>query len=63
MMTQRSTQAERIPEYCYRLCKKCGLEWNVSGKYKKIRQYICPKCEYKERKKNNEHQKVADKVS
>jgi hypothetical protein len=35
---------------CYRICRTCRLEWNVSGKYKKIRQYVCPKCEYKERK-------------
>ena len=54
MMIQRYTQAKSThkPGYCYRLCKKCGLDWNVSGKYKTIRQYICPICEYKERKKN-----------
>ena len=53
MMTQKYTQAKSThkPGYCYRLCEKCDDEWNVSGKYKTIRQYICPICEYKERKK------------
>ena len=30
----------------YRVCHKCKEVWNVSGKVKGDRQYICPICEY-----------------
>ena len=30
--------------YKYRICRKCGKEWNVSVKNKSGKHYICPKC-------------------
>ena len=34
----------------FRICKRCGLRWNVSRLSDSKRAYICPKCERKCRK-------------
>ena len=34
-----------IPGYKYRICKKCGKEWNVSKYDEHGKAYYCPKCE------------------
>lgn len=33
-------------KYNYRICDKCGKEWNVSKKYPTSQGYICPDCRY-----------------
>lgn len=35
----------------YRVCRKCGREWNVSRLDPGEKNYICPTCEFKERLK------------
>lgn len=42
----------RTPGYKYRLCCKCGLEWNVARNQNE-RKYICPYCDGKKEDKNN----------
>lgn len=39
--------------YSYRICSKCGKEWNVSVKNKDIK-YICPVCRQKNKHKSVE---------
>lgn len=36
----------------YRICRKCGKEWNVSRKDPGDKTYICHTCEYKQRLQN-----------
>ena len=33
----------------YRICRKCGLSWNVSSVDPGDKVYICPKCDKKSR--------------
>jgi len=43
---------DRRPGHVYRLCRKCGLEWNVPATKKYGKKYTCPVCAGKERRKN-----------
>lgn len=36
--------------YSYRICSKCGKEWNVSIEYRK-KSYICPVCRNKNKRR------------
>ena len=36
--------------YNYRICSKCGEEWNVSIEYRK-KSYICPPCRNKNKRR------------
>lgn len=53
----RSLKAYRIspahiPGHKYRICRDCGLDWNVSKYDESGRVYYCPKC--RKRRKDNE---------
>ena len=37
------------PGYKYRICRKCGLDWNVSITQNEWK-YICPWCENKQKR-------------
>lgn len=39
----------KIDNKRYRICRRCKEVWNVSGKIKGDKQYICPICEYGEK--------------
>lgn len=52
----------RTPGYKYRLCCKCGLEWNVARNQNE-RKYICPYCDGKKEDKNNGKGKKAKKAN
>ena len=52
---------QRKPRFRYRICRKCGEEWNVSKK-DTYPLYVCPKCEYKERKIKNEQIRINAKI-
>lgn len=43
-------------------CTVCGEYWSVSI-YADIREYICPRCEKKERRENHESRKKIQKTS
>lgn len=40
---------KRKPGYKYRLCRKCGKDWNVSANTND-QKYTCPKCAGKKEK-------------
>ena len=42
-----------MTDYKYRICKKCGNEWNVSAKVKGEKHYICPCCTTLKRGEND----------
>lgn len=44
----------RTPGYRYRLCSKCGLEWNVA-RNQNDKKYICPHCYFADKKKENKN--------
>lgn len=43
-------KTRHITGYKYRICRKCGKEWNVAINQNE-RVYICPKCEKKKEKR------------
>lgn len=45
---------KRKPGFNYRLCRVCGLDWNVP-KNQTEQHYICPYCAGKNRKKEKTH--------
>lgn len=44
----------RTPGYRYRLCSKCGLEWNVA-RNQNDKKYIYPHCYFADKKKENKN--------
>lgn len=40
-----------IPGHKYRICRDCGLDWNVSKNDESGKAYYCPKC--RKRRKDN----------
>lgn len=51
---------KHTPGYKYRLCSKCGLEWNVARNQNE-RKYICPYCDGKKMEdKNNGKETVVN---
>ena len=41
----------------YRICHKCGKEWNVPSNAKGDKHYICPCCAIKRGENNAENKK------
>ena len=41
----------------YRICHKCGKEWNVPSNAKGNKHYICPCCAVKRGENNAENKK------
>jgi hypothetical protein len=44
------SKPKRLPHvsgHKYRICRGCGLDWNVSKNDESGRAYYCPKCERK----------------
>ena len=39
----------RKPGYRYRICATCDQTYNVSKLEKQVKQYLCPRCEWKSR--------------
>lgn len=46
---RKPPEPEKKPGLRYETCVSCGLEWNVS-RNAKLGWYICPHCEYRDRK-------------
>lgn len=44
---------KHIPGHKYRICRKCGYEYNVSKYDNWGKIYLCPECE--KRRKSDEH--------
>jgi len=54
---RKPREPEKKPGLRYETCVSCGLEWNVS-RYAKMGWYICPHCEYRDRKKETRREKA-----
>lgn len=46
----------------YRVCRRCGGEWNVSSKDPGEKNYICPTCEFKAKLKARSEARKGGKV-
>ncbi|MBQ3970022.1 MAG: hypothetical protein II685_06035 [Clostridia bacterium] len=47
----KTKQLKHVPGHKYRICRDCGLDWNVSKNDESGRVYYCPKC--RKRRKDN----------
>ena len=41
----------------HRVCRICGLDWNVSAIDKPGKKYICPHCEWRRQKEAKANEK------